>query len=241
MSELRSEIRRIAVVTGGSSGLGQAIIEQMLVTQTFTHVVNWSLDTLLDVRDEHSVQRETSKLLAQFNGKIDVLVQCAGVNHIEYVPKLEVDEWDRVMDTNARGLWLTTKHLAEALRGGTICNIVSNASHMPMTASAAYNASKGAAAILTKQLSRELIKTHRITVFAVSPNKLGGTGMSDYIDGQVMVQRGWTREQAREYQLASLPAGVETNKNTLAEFIAFLLSTKERHRYLAGCDIQYGL
>lgn len=237
----RENNRRVAVVTGGSSGLGQAIMQQMLFSQSFTHIVNWSLDSLVDVRYEHVIKHETSKMLAQFEGKIDVLVQCAGVNHIEYVPKLEVDEWDRVMDTNARGLWLVTKHLAEALRGGTICNIVSNASHMPMTASAAYNASKGAAAILTKQLSRELIKTHGITVFAVSPNKLSGTEMSDYIDEQVMAQRGWTKEQARAYQLASLPAGEETDKNTLAEFIVFLLSTKERHKYLAGCDLQYGL
>lgn len=237
----QSSSRRVAIVTGGSSGLGQAVIEAMLAAQSFTHIINWSLDTLCDVRDENSIKRETSKLLAQFEGKVDVLVQCAGVNHIEFIPKLDIDEWDRVMDTNARGLWLTVKHLAEALRGGTIVNIVSNASHMPMTASAAYNASKGAAAILSKQMSRELIKTHDITCFAISPNKLSGTGMSDYIDEAVMAQRNWSRDRARAYQLASLPAGEETNKNMLAEFIAFLLSTKERHKYLAGCDIQYGL
>jgi hypothetical protein len=65
--------------------------------------------------------------------------------------------------------------------------------------------------------------------------------MSEYIDAKVMELRGWTREQARAYQLASLPAGEETDTNTLAEFIAFLLSNKKRHKYLAGCDIQYGL
>lgn len=233
--------RRVAVITGGSSGLGKAVIEAMLNSQSFTHIVNWSLDTLVDVRDENSIKREASKMLAQFEGKVDVLVQCAGVNHIDFVPDLTTDDWDRVMDTNARGLWLVTKHLAKALTGGTICNIVSNASHMPMTSSAAYNASKGAAAILTKQLSRELIKTHGITVFGISPNKLAGTQMSEYIDNKVCELRGWTPEQARAYQLTSLPAGEETDKNVLAEFIAFLLSTKERHKYLAGCDIPYGL
>lgn len=233
--------RRVAVVTGGSSGLGKAVIKQLLLTQTFTHVFDWSLNTSVDVRYEHSIKREAGELLAQFDGKIDVLVQCAGVNHIDFIPDLNVDDWDRVMDTNARGLWLVTKHLCEALRGGSICNIVSNAAHMPMTSSAAYNASKGAAWILTRQMSRELIKTHDITCFSVSPNKLSGTGMSDYIDEQVMKNRGWTREQARAYQLASLPAGEETDTNTLAEFIAFLLSTKQRHKYLAGCDVPYGL
>jgi meso-butanediol dehydrogenase/(S,S)-butanediol dehydrogenase/diacetyl reductase len=168
--------RRVAVVTGGSSGLGKAVIEQMLATQSFTHIVDWSLNTMVDVRYEESIKRATAALLAQFEGKIDVLVQCAGINHIEFIPELQQSDWDIIMNTNARGLWLTVKHLCTALRGGTICNIVSNASHMPMTSSAAYNASKGAAAILTKQMSRELIKTHDITCFAISPNKLPTPG-----------------------------------------------------------------
>lgn len=232
--------KRVVIVTGGSSGLGKAVITAMLENQSFTNIINWSLDTGVDIRSEAYVERAVQNAVAQF-GKIDVLVQCAGINHIEFIPNLLTADWDNIVNTNARGLWLTVKHLAEHMIGGSVCNIVSNASHMPMTSSAAYNASKGAAAILTKQMSRELIKTHDITCFAVSPNKLSGTGMSDYIDNKVCELRGWTKEEARNYQLASLPAGEETNTNTLAEFIAFLLSSKQRHKYLAGCDIQYGL
>ena len=107
-----------------------------------------------------------------------------------------------------------------------------------MRCSAAYNASKGAALILTKQLARELAPD--ITVFSVSPNKLAGTGMSNSIDEQVVKTRGWTIEQAQEYQLKGLLTGEETDVETCAEFIAYLLSTKQRHKYLAGCDIPYG-
>jgi len=121
---------------------------------------------------------------------------------------------------------------------GTIVNIVSNASHMPMRCSAAYNASKGAAHILTLQLAREL--SPDVTVFGISPNKLAGTGMSRDIERQVCEQRGWTPEQAAKYQLAALLPGVETPPERVAEFIAFLLSDRERHRYLAGCVIPYG-
>jgi NAD(P)-dependent dehydrogenase (short-subunit alcohol dehydrogenase family) len=255
--------RRVAVVTGGSSGLGEKIIERLLATQTFERIYNWSLETGVDVRDINSIRRAVATLSGQ-ESRIDVLVNCAGVNRIEHIPKLEENEFDDIMAVNARSLFLVTKVLLLAdeakkrdtahatidgkisetipfFSGGTICNIVSNASHMPMTSSLAYNASKGAAAIITKQMSRELIKTHGITVFAVSPNRLSGTKMSEYIDAKVMELRGWTLEQAQEYQRATLPAGKETDAGTLAEFIAFLLSTKERHRYLAGCDIQYGL
>ncbi len=233
--------QRVCIITGGSSGLGAAIISQLSLSTDFTHVINWSLDTGVDVTSEAQVKSAANKAFAHFNGKIDCLINCAGINHIEWLPKMTAEAWDDVMNTNAKGIFLTSKYLCDMLKGGTILNIISNASHMPMTCSLAYNASKGAAAIMTGQLSRELIKTHGITVFAISPNKLRDTGMSNYIDERVCELRGWTLEQARAYQIANLPAGEETNPATLAEFIAFLLSSKERHKFLAGVDIPYGL
>lgn len=223
------------VVTGGSSGLGAAIVEELCAG--VNNIFDWSLNTGVNVCSSESLRVAVEKLPLK---KIDVLINCAGVNGINYIPDVAEAEWDRLMDTNAKGIFLTTQSLLEHLRDGTILNIVSNASHVPMTSSIAYNASKGAAAIMTKQMARELGKTHGICVFAISPNKLSGTGMSAYIDKKVCELRGWTPEEARKYQLASLPAGEETDPAVLAEFIAFLLSSKARHKYLAGCDIPYG-
>jgi NAD(P)-dependent dehydrogenase (short-subunit alcohol dehydrogenase family) len=226
------------VITGASSGLGKCIaaaIRNHSVEEV--EIINWSLDQGVDVRDSISVAAAAEK----FTGPIDALINCAGINHIEFIPKLLESDWDRIIDTNAKGIYLVTQACLPWLRGGTVLNIVSNASHMPMTSSLAYNASKGAAEIMTKQMSRELIKTHNITVFGISPNKLKNTGMSAYIDNKVQELRGWTAEEARNYQLASLPAGEETDPETLAEFIAFILSSKQRHKYFAGCIIPYGL
>lgn len=230
---------KTAIITGGSSGLGAAIKEELEDNLGFA-VHDWSLETGVDVTNEEEVERAAlgSRMTAP---SIDFIINCAGINGIEFIPKITSEQWDAILDTNARAIFYTAKHLVDHMRGGTILNIVSNASHMPMTSSLAYNASKGAAAIMTKQMSRELIKTHDITVFAVSPNKIAGTQMSAYIDEKVCELRGWTPEEARAYQIASLPAGEETDKKVLAEFIGFLLSKKERHKYLAGCDIQYGL
>jgi len=230
-------MKKVAVVTGASSGLGGKIAVALLKDDW--QVIDWS-KPVVDLTEQKSVALAARTLTAITN-EVDVLINCAGVNHIEFIPELKEEDWDRVMDTNAKGIFLASRALLPFLSGGTILNIVSNASHVPMTSSLAYNASKGAAAIMTKQMSRELIKTHNITVFGISPNKLKNTGMSEYIDNKVCELRGWTPEEARAYQLSSLPAGAETDPATLAEFIAFLLSTKERHRYLAGCDIPYGL
>jgi meso-butanediol dehydrogenase/(S,S)-butanediol dehydrogenase/diacetyl reductase len=236
----------VVVITGASSGLGKLIREKLHFEGKNYVTLDISHETGYDVRDEASVMKAAKQIdefITRSNGDYELthLINCAGVNHIEFIPKLQESDWDRIMNTNAKGIFLMAKHFANIMHGGTILNIVSNASHIPMTSSLAYNCSKAAALMATKQMSRELIKTHGITVFSISPNKLSGTGMSEYIDKKVCELRGWSLEEARAYQLASLPAGEETDPETLAEFIAYLLSSKKRHKYFAGCDIPYGL
>jgi NAD(P)-dependent dehydrogenase (short-subunit alcohol dehydrogenase family) len=182
-----------------------------------------------------------------------VLINCAGVNYIDWFENADFAQFDRLMSINVRsGLELVQELIGRRppiggledenwFRGtGAVLNIVSNASHVPMTNSVFYNATKGAFHIATLALARELRKTHGLTVFGISPNKLAGTGMSDYIEKSVPGIRGWTPEQAQQYQLAALPAGEETDPATLAEFIAFLLSRPERHKYLTNTIIPYG-
>ncbi len=224
-----------AVITGGSGGLGSLIMDELLQSG-FEYCFNWSRPAV-DLRSFAQVQAAEARLP---EGTINVLVNCAGVNAIKFLPEVTPELWDDVMAVNARAIFYTAQVLLERLRGGTILNIVSNAAHMPMTSSLVYNASKAAALMATKQMARELKKTHDITVFSISPNKLAGTGMSDYIDQRVCELRGWSREEAQAYQLAALPAGEETDPAVLAEFIAFLLAKKRRHKYLVGCDIPYG-
>lgn len=229
--------KRVAIITGGASGLGKLIADKLrpegFVTVTFDKALGDDVRAPGNIKDQ---------LLALGLDRLDLLVNCAGVNHIDWLDCFSDSLWDEVMDVNAKGIFMMTKAALPMLVAseGTVLNIVSNASHMPMTCSAAYNASKGAAHILTLQLARELTRKHGITVFGISPNKLAGTGMSKSIEEQVVRTRGWTAEQAAQYQLASLLAGAETPPERVAEFIAFLLADKERHRFLTGCVIPYG-
>ena len=220
---------RVALVTGAKNGLGKAVAEKL--ASEGWRVLGW------DIIDGFDVARPDQSALPL---QLDALINCAGINSQDWLADIKESDWDAVMNVNVKGIMKMTQACEQLLRAskGTIINIVSNAAHMPMRCSAAYNASKGAALILTKQLAREL--SPDVTVFSISPNKLAGTKMSEYIDEQVTRTRGWTKEQAQKYQLSSLLTGEETPPERVAEFIAFLLSEKDRNKFLTGCDIPYG-
>jgi NAD(P)-dependent dehydrogenase (short-subunit alcohol dehydrogenase family) len=227
------------IITGGASGLGLAIAQELAKIGPIYQIFPYDIS----VSPEFDVLRPRDSILRQIIPPkgLDVLINCAGVNEINWLPDVPEAQWDLVMGVNAKGIFKMTQaclpHLLKSQ--GTVLNIVSNAAQMPMRCSLAYNASKGAALIMTKQLARELTP-QGITVFSVSPNKLAGTGMSNSIDQQVMATRGWSLEKTQEYQRAGLLTGEETPVQRVAEFIAFLLATKERHKFLSGCDIPYG-
>lgn len=220
------------IVTGGASGLGAAIAAKLSLAGHTVYI--------FDVKDGNDVR--CPELGGPPPAELDVLINCAGINLTGWLEGVSEAQFDFVMGVNAKGIFKMTQWLLPALTAtrGTILNIVSNASHMPMTTSLAYNASKAAAHIMTLQLARELTKKNGITVFGISPNKLAGTEMSRKIEEQVVATRGWTAEYARQYQLNALPAGAETPPELVAEFIAFLLQDKEHHRYLTGTVIPYG-
>ena len=219
------------LITGSGKGLGLALHDE-LKNQGHT-VYDYDIKENADVRNPDfldSIQ------------ELDILINNAGVNIIDWLENFTEDQWDKVMDTNAKGIYMmATACLPMLIKSkGTIVNIVSNAAHMPMTCSLAYNASKAAAHIMTLQMARELTKKHGITVFGIAPNKLSGTGMSDSIDEQVVKTRGWSKEYAQEYQLNGLLTGEETPPKLLAEFVAYLLKDKQHHKYLTGCILPYG-
>ena len=141
------------LVTGAAKGLGKAIYEAL---EKENHEVigydrNYGQDVL------------KPKLACE---KLDVLINCAGINLIDWLEDFTDEAWDQVINVNAKGIFKMVQAYLPMLKEskGTVLNIVSNASHMPMTCSLAYNASKGAAHIMTLQLARELTKKYGITV-----------------------------------------------------------------------------
>jgi NAD(P)-dependent dehydrogenase (short-subunit alcohol dehydrogenase family) len=223
----------VAVVTGGASGLGEMIAAELESQEYEVHI--WDLPGV-DVGDAKSVRTAAHNF-----EQCDLLVNCAGINRLRPFDLLNDDFLTHHMQVNAFAHVYTTQALLPWLRlsGGTVCNIISNASHKPMTYSLAYNVSKAAAAMITRQMAHE-IKERGITIFGVSPNRLAYTPMSASVDMQVAELRGWSVEETFRKQREAMPIGEETNPRVLAEFIGLLLSDKRRHKYLHGSILEYG-
>lgn len=163
---------RVALVTGGASGIGSAcalrFANEGATVVAFDvakpDAARWDeiraaapeVDFVeLDVRDEAAVERAVSAAAARF-GRIDALVNAAGVATSGAVGELEEAEWDRVLDINLKGTFLVSKHVVrqmQARRSGSIVNLASIEGLEGMESQAAYNASKGGVVLLTRSMA----------------------------------------------------------------------------------------
>ncbi len=179
---------KVAVVVGGSSGIGRTVAlglaeggadvvssaRRMDLVNTLADEIEKlgrrSLRVTCDVADRGSLEKLLQACLAAF-GKVDILVNAAGIT--KRAPTLDYPEedWKRIMETNLTGTLRTCqvfgKHMIE--RGyGRIINIASMGSFLALFEVAAYSASKSAVASLTKSLAIEWAK-HGICVNAIAP------------------------------------------------------------------------
>jgi NAD(P)-dependent dehydrogenase (short-subunit alcohol dehydrogenase family) len=186
---------RVAFVTGAGSGIGRAIAMRLAGERASVVVADVRLDAAeetasmieargmralaieLDVRDPAQAASARDAALEAF-GAVHDLVNNAGLVRMSPLDDLDEDEWDLVLDTNLKGMYVVTRAIAPAIGdagGGAIVNmstiesevVVSSAGHPQVH----YNASKGGVRMLTKALAVEL--SHRkIRVNAVAPGPI---------------------------------------------------------------------
>ena len=161
---------KVALISGGARGMGaveaklfaeegaKVIIGDMLeeegrkVEAKINEAGGECVFVSLDVSSEEAWQNAVNEAVSRY-GKLDILVNNAGIYRAHNVEETTSDEWDQVMDINAKGVFLGTKHAIPAMRdagGGSIVNISSVAGLVGSRATSAYNASKGAVRLLTK-------------------------------------------------------------------------------------------
>ncbi len=205
---------RVALVTGGGSGLGGALALSLRDQGARVAVGGRRADRLkmmlaelgpehaafeFDVTDEEAVRRTTAEIVERY-GRLDILVNNAGIGQRASVMDLELETWQRVLDTNLTGAFLCTKHAARQMKlqgAGKIINIASIYGLIAPSKGlqVAYTVSKHALLALTKVNAVELMPLG-IQVNAIAP----GWFFSEMTEEL----RGTTFEQAA---IRRIPAG----------------------------------
>jgi 3-oxoacyl-[acyl-carrier protein] reductase len=220
---------RVAIVTGGSRGIGRRTVER-LAADGFAVVVNYAgnraeaeaavttvteaggraIAVRADVADEDAVAALFDAAEEAFGG-VDVVVHAAGTMYLSPVADLDLDALDRMHRTNIRGTFVVDRQAARRLRGGgAIINFSSSVLGLAMPGYAAYAATKGAVEAVTLVLAREL-RGRDITVNAVAP---GPTATALFLDGK--------DEETIARMAAQPPLERLGTPEDIAEVVAFL-------------------
>jgi NAD(P)-dependent dehydrogenase (short-subunit alcohol dehydrogenase family) len=234
---------RVVLVTGAAHGIGLAIVRafaqagaKVVVTDLreadaaraastiASEMGTEGLAVAVDVRDAAAVDAAVQRALAHF-GRIDVLVNNAGIYPNTPVLEMDENEWDAVFDTNVKGMFLMSRAVGRAMvtrgDGGRIVNISSGAAESGRVGAAHYCASKAAVTMFTRVLALELAP-HGIVVNAVGPGLIEVPGWSlsqDYIDAIVstnpMGRIGQPEDVAQAVLYLASPSATYTTGTTL--------------------------
>jgi meso-butanediol dehydrogenase/(S,S)-butanediol dehydrogenase/diacetyl reductase len=156
----------VAVVTGGASGIGDACRRLLEASGATVHIVDRAGDSPVDVTDRAALDRLAASL-----DRLDVLVNAAGVlTENRPVDELAPDDFRRNFEVNVLGTLNACQAFAELLRArrGAVVNVASQAALVSLPQQAAYTASKGAVAALTRSLAIDWAE-HGVRVNAVAP------------------------------------------------------------------------
>ena len=214
-----------ALVTGGSSGLGLAIAQRLTTDGMHVAVIDrvpapaGLFSATADLRHDSEVQ-EAVQLCESQLGRIDVLVNCAGIGAQGRIEDNPDEEWHTVFDVNVVGIARVTRAALPALRrspAGSIVNVSSIAATAGLPNRALYSASKGAVLALTRAMAADLLP-EGIRVNAVSP----GTADTPWINRLLAAAK--DPEAERAALEARQPHGRLVTAEEVAGAVAYLAS-----------------
>ena len=229
MTDRKPLAGRVAVVTGGTRGIGLAIARALAEDGTSVVVSGRDaarldsavaeIETLgasaLGVAADQSKREDCDRLVDAAKerfGRIDVLVNNAGITRDQLLVRMKDDDWDQVLDTNLRGVFLMTRAVAKSMmrqKSGRIISIASTAGAMGNPGQVNYSAAKAGVIGLTKAAARELAHWN-ILVNAVAPGLIE-TDMAAGIPAD-----------AREALLQQVPLKRVGSAREVAEVVRFL-------------------
>lgn len=238
---------KVALVTGGASGIGKACVErfhadgaqvgigdvdlaaaQALATALGSGAVAFSMD----VTDEASVQAGVDRVVAEF-GRLDFMINNAGIGRISELVDTSFDAWRRTIDINVNGVFLGCRAAAKQMiaqgEGGVIVNASSGAARRGFAGLSHYCASKAAVVLMSQSFARELA-VHKIRVNCYQPGHIQTPIWDGLADSM-----GRGKEDVQAELLPTIPWGRFGRPEEIAGVASWLCS--DEAEYITGESI----
>lgn len=216
---------KVALVTGAASGIGASVanvLEQAGAAVLRADINSGELaTTFLDVTSEENWQTLIEQIRAE-QGRLDILVNSAGILRIADIETVSFDEWKQVMDVNLNGVFLGCKYaigLMKERQGGSIINLSSISGLVGGHNLAAYNASKGGVRLLTKSVALHCARKKN----GIRCNSVHPTFVETPMVSEVLAESP-DPERARQYIEDQIPLGRMATTEEVAEMVLYLSS-----------------
>ena len=237
---------RVAIVTGGSSGIGRAIVELLAKEGAKVVIadVNSGQETVkavksqggtaafirTDVRDSTQVQRLVEQTVAKYGG-VDIVCNNAGIDVTRNLVDTSEEEWGMILDTNLKGPFLVAKYALPhmtAKKRGVVINIASQMGHVGAENLSAYCASKAGLIQLTKVIALEYAK-FGIRANCISPGPIQTPGLEQTFSIEPIP------EEAKKSFIRKIPLSRFGGPEEVARTVLFLAS--DRSSYITGVSL----
>jgi len=240
---------RTAIVTGGGSGIGRAIVLRFARAGARVAIIDIAAEAAAGVADEASslgttnlavscdVSRQTDvadafqRIEAQL-GPVNILVNSAGVAHVGNVEQTTEEDLDRLYAVNVKGVYncLKTAVVSMKRRGGVILNIASVASTVGIPDRFAYSMTKGAVLTMTYSVARDYV-SHNIRCNAISPARVH----TPFVDGYLARNYPGREREMFEQLSRTQPIGRMGQPDEIAELALFLCS--DAASFITGSNV----
>lgn len=217
-----------AVVVGGSNGIGAAVVADLRTqgTEVLTWDVDGDADIVVDITDPDAIDAAAAQTVGAIGTPATVTIT-AGIGHGAMLLDAGVDDWDRVMNTNARGVWLTMRALARPMlegEGGSIVAVSSISARLADRSMGLYCASKAALDMVIAVCATEWAP--KVRVNGVAP------GVTDTrMLGGAPLDRGWLKGVGRR-----TPLGRVGTPEDIAEAVAAMHASRWTTGEVLTCD-----
>jgi 2-keto-3-deoxy-L-fuconate dehydrogenase len=194
---------KIAVITGGASGIGKAIATRFLQQGAVVHVIDLTVDAMLhekgikfykvNVAENEIIQNIFSKI-----DKVDILVNNAGIAHVGNVENTSQSDFDKLFNVNVKGAYNCLQAAIPKMKtnGGAIVNISSIAAHIGLPDRFAYSVTKGAIHAMTLSIAKDYLQ-YNIRCNSISPARVH----TPFVDG--FLEKNYPNNKAEMFEKLS--------------------------------------